>query len=75
MKVIATIFDVLTVLAAAVSGFMILDMLATAATGGLNNMALAATSAFAAAIVLVPYCIAGSFHRGAVRSLLSERVE
>jgi hypothetical protein len=64
MKYIATFFDVITALSALMSGFIMLSMFTSAAAAKeLNNMELAATSALAATLVIIPYCIAGAFHR------------
>lgn len=75
MKIMASIFEAITFLCALASAFIVFDMLVSAGTGQLNNMVLAASSAFAVAVTSIPYCVAGIFHRAAMRSIMSERVE
>jgi len=67
MGVVATLFEVLTLLGGIVGTLAIGWVLISLSTGGTNDITLAAVSAFAAAITLIPYCIGGAIHRNWIR--------
>lgn len=67
MGVLATICEVLTLLGGIIGTLSIGWVLISLSTGATNDITLAAVSAFAAAITLIPYCIGGAFHRSWIR--------
>lgn len=69
LRFAATLFDVITLLASLVAGWQIW----TSVGPDLSAIQSAAGVAFGIGIAVIPYCIAGAFHRGAVRELLMDR--
>lgn len=68
MKLVASVFDVVALLACLIGGFQII----TAMGGGASAPQQAAGVAFGIGIAVVPHCLAAVFHRGAVRDLLTK---
>lgn len=69
MGAVATIFEVLTFLGGIVGVLVLCWVIVSLGSGSSNDVTLAAGSAFAAAVTIIPYCIAGAFHRNAMRRL------
>lgn len=68
IRFLATLFEVVTMLAAPLGFFMLVAGLLP----GNSAIQTAATSATAVAFVAIPYAVAGIFHRYATRELLVE---
>lgn len=70
LRVLAGFFEALTVVGAIIAAFVLLSGLLP----GNTAIQTGASSATAAAFVIIPYAIAGILHRAAVRGLLSEQI-
>jgi hypothetical protein len=67
MRAMAGLFETLTFVGGLIGILALGSTLLSLAAGKGNDVTLAAASAFAVAATAIPYCIAGVFHRNAMR--------
>jgi len=67
MRLVATVFEVIAFLAGLIGLWVVFD---TMAAPGVSAPQQAAGVAFGISVAIIPYCIAGVFHRGAVREMM-----
>jgi hypothetical protein len=68
MRVLASIFEGITVLSSLVGAFLLLSGFAV----GVSAIQSASLAAMGVGFAAIPYCIAGVFHRAAVRQSLAK---
>ena len=70
LRTLATVFDVLTLLGCLLGAYQVF----TSITPDANAIQTAAGVAIGIALAAIPYCLAGAFHRGAVREMMLKQL-
>lgn len=70
LRTVATIFDVLTLIGCLVGGYQVF----TSITPDASAIQTSAGVAIGIALAAIPYCLAGAFHRGAVREMMVKQL-